>query len=296
MKGCRSRRIGTQDALASLPFVVVGVVSGAVDDRLARPVRRDRRRMATTRSSGLRPTWWSTRSRPPPWPSCSGGRSACPSAEAWWPSLPPTPCCSPGPSSRHGGPRIPARAEKDDGPRVRVDREGDRPHCSPSRDPVGSTRSTRRCGTRSSKRSALAAADPEHRTGRAARRGPSLLRRRRPRRVRHQAGPGDGAPHPPGAERRARAARLQKPVTTYLHGACMGSGIELAAFTDTVVAAADTQIALPEIGLGLVPGAGGTVSLLAASAASARRGWRSRAAPSTPRRPTRWGLVDELAP
>ena len=44
--------------------------------------------------------------------------------------------------------------------------------------------------------------------------------------------------------------------STYLHGACMGSGIELAAFTDTVVAAADTQIALPEIGLGLVPGAG----------------------------------------
>ena len=41
----------------------------------------------------------------------------------------------------------------------------------------------------------------------------------------------------------------------------MGSGIELAAFTDVVVAAPDTQIALPEIGLGLVPGAGGTVSL-----------------------------------
>ena len=47
----------------------------------------------------------------------------------------------------------------------------------------------------------------------------------------------------------------------YVHGACVGSGIELAAFTDTVVAAGDTQIALPEIGLGLVPGAGGTVSL-----------------------------------
>ena len=54
---------------------------------------------------------------------------------------------------------------------------------------------------------------------------------------------------------------LDKPTVTYLHGACMGSGIELAAFTDWVVAAPDTQIALPEIGLGLVPGAGGTVSL-----------------------------------
>jgi hypothetical protein len=56
-------------------------------------------------------------------------------------------------------------------------------------------------------------------------------------------------------------AQLDKPTVTYVHGATMGSGIELAAFTTTVVAAADTQIALPEIGLGLVPGAGGTVSL-----------------------------------
>jgi enoyl-CoA hydratase/carnithine racemase len=41
----------------------------------------------------------------------------------------------------------------------------------------------------------------------------------------------------------------------------MGSGIELAAFTSTVVSAPGTTLALPEIGLGLVPGAGGTVSL-----------------------------------
>src|SRR5205085_3102840 len=35
----------------------------------------------------------------------------------------------------------------------------------------------------------------------------------------------------------------------------------LPAFAATVVAAADTRIALPEIKLGLIPGAGGTVSL-----------------------------------
>ena len=56
-------------------------------------------------------------------------------------------------------------------------------------------------------------------------------------------------------------AQLGKPTTAYVHGATMGSGIEFAAFTTTVVASPDTQIALPEIGLGLVPGAGGTVSL-----------------------------------
>jgi Enoyl-CoA hydratase/isomerase len=88
---------------------------------------------------------------------------------------------------------------------------------------------------------------------------------------------------------------LQRPTVTYLHGACMGSGIEFAAFTDTVVAAPDTQIALPEIGLGLVPGAGGTVSL-------PRRIGRLRTAwlafsgcPVDAATALEWGLVDELS-
>jgi hypothetical protein len=60
----------------------------------------------------------------------------------------------------------------------------------------------------------------------------------------------------------ARAlASLPQPTVAYIHGATFGSGIELAAFASTVIASADTRIALPEIGLGLVPGAGGTVSL-----------------------------------
>ena len=50
-------------------------------------------------------------------------------------------------------------------------------------------------------------------------------------------------------------------VTAHLHGACVGSGIELPAFAGRVLAAPDTRISLPELSLGLVPGAGGTVSL-----------------------------------
>jgi hypothetical protein len=46
-----------------------------------------------------------------------------------------------------------------------------------------------------------------------------------------------------------------------LHGACMGSGIEIPAFAGSVIAAPDTVIGLPEVALGLIPGAGGTVSL-----------------------------------
>jgi enoyl-CoA hydratase/carnithine racemase len=46
-----------------------------------------------------------------------------------------------------------------------------------------------------------------------------------------------------------------------LHGHCVGAGIELAAFARRVVCADDAHIRLPEMALGLVPGAGGTWSL-----------------------------------
>lgn len=50
-------------------------------------------------------------------------------------------------------------------------------------------------------------------------------------------------------------------LTVHLHGHCVGAGIEIAAFARQVEAAADTVIQLPELSLGLIPGAGGTVSI-----------------------------------
>jgi enoyl-CoA hydratase/carnithine racemase len=47
-----------------------------------------------------------------------------------------------------------------------------------------------------------------------------------------------------------------------IHGACIGAGIELAAFGGRVSAMPDAFATLPEIDMGLVPGAGGTVSLV----------------------------------
>ncbi len=83
-------------------------------------------------------------------------------------------------------------------------------------------------------------------------------------------------------------------VTAHLHGACAGSGIELAAFAGRVLAERGTRISLPELSLGLIPGAGGTVSLT-------RRIGRHRTTrlaltgehldASTA---LEWGLVDEL--
>jgi hypothetical protein len=90
-------------------------------------------------------------------------------------------------------------------------------------------------------------------------------------------------------------ARLSQPVTTYIHGTTYGSGIELAAFTDRVIASPDTQIALPEIGLGLVPGAGGTVSLPSriGRQRTAWLGLSGRAIDAATA--LSWGLVDAVA-
>ena len=46
-----------------------------------------------------------------------------------------------------------------------------------------------------------------------------------------------------------------------LHGACIGSGIEFPAFAGRVVAAPDAWFQLPELQFGLIPGAGGCVSI-----------------------------------
>lgn len=47
----------------------------------------------------------------------------------------------------------------------------------------------------------------------------------------------------------------------YLHGVCAGAGIEIPAFASRVFGNEAVEIFLPEISMGLIPGAGGTVSL-----------------------------------
>lgn len=89
-------------------------------------------------------------------------------------------------------------------------------------------------------------------------------------------------------------AQLKKPTVTYLHGPCMGSGIELAAFTDTVVASPDTTFALPEIGLGLVPGAGGTASLTRRIGRLRTAALAFSAEPIEASTAKDWGLVDRV--
>ncbi len=60
----------------------------------------------------------------------------------------------------------------------------------------------------------------------------------------------------------ARLAHYPKPVVTFLQGFVMGGGVGLGCHTAHRIVAPDTQIAMPECGIGLVPDVGGT-SLLA---------------------------------
>ena len=55
--------------------------------------------------------------------------------------------------------------------------------------------------------------------------------------------------------------RIDKPVIAAIHGYCMGGGMELALACDLRFAAPDAVFSLPETGLGLIPGGGGTQRL-----------------------------------
>lgn len=89
--------------------------------------------------------------------------------------------------------------------------------------------------------------------------------------------------------------RLRLRMEVELHGWCVGAGIELPAFARTVRAAADTKISLPELQFGLVPGAGGTVSL-PRRIGRQRTNWLAMSgAVLDAKTAFEWGLVDELS-
>jgi enoyl-CoA hydratase/carnithine racemase len=92
----------------------------------------------------------------------------------------------------------------------------------------------------------------------------------------------------------AITARLGPACRAEVHGQVLGSGLEMAAFCGRIEAATDTVFGLPELSLGLIPGAGGTVSVT-------RRIGRWRTAylvlsgqTINPSVALAWGLVDAL--
>ena len=67
--------------------------------------------------------------------------------------------------------------------------------------------------------------------------------------------------HSPALVLDTLTARLGRACRAEVHGRVLGSGLEMAAFCGWIDAQDDSVFGLPELGLGLIPGAGGTVSV-----------------------------------
>lgn len=81
-----------------------------------------------------------------------------------------------------------------------------------------------------------------------------------------------------------------------VHGACIGAGIELPAFCSRLTAAPGSTFRLPEVSMGLIPGAGGTASILARIGRH-RLAWMALTGTIVDATTAlEWGLVDEIRP
>lgn len=88
--------------------------------------------------------------------------------------------------------------------------------------------------------------------------------------------------------------RIAERTTAYVQGACHGAGVELPAFATRVVADLGTTFTLPEVAMGLIPGAGGTVSITNRIGRH-RTAWLAITGTALDAGTAQhWGLVDEL--
>ncbi|MBO2447663.1 enoyl-CoA hydratase/isomerase family protein [Actinomadura barringtoniae] len=90
--------------------------------------------------------------------------------------------------------------------------------------------------------------------------------------------------------------RLAERLEVHVHGPCVGAGIELPAFAGRVVAHPDVTFRLPEVSMGLIPGAGGTVSI-PRRIGRRRTFWLALTGePLDAATAQAWGLIDETHP
>ena len=90
-------------------------------------------------------------------------------------------------------------------------------------------------------------------------------------------------------------AAIAHRTTARIDGACVGAGVELAAYCATVTATDRARFRLPELSMGLIPGAGGTVSIPARIGRRRTLWWLLTDAELDPATALDWGLVDSIA-
>lgn len=90
-------------------------------------------------------------------------------------------------------------------------------------------------------------------------------------------------------------AAIAHRVTAAVDGACVGAGVELAAFCGTVRATRRARFRLPELSMGLICGTGGMVSIPRRIGRQRTLQWLLTGAELDPATALEWGLVDEIA-
>lgn len=98
-------------------------------------------------------------------------------------------------------------------------------------------------------------------------------------------------------ERMVRAIKdCPVPVIGAINGAAYGGGCEIACLLDFLYAAETARFALPETGLGIIPGAGGTQTLPRAVGERRAKEIILCGQPFTAREALEWGLVNRVLP
>lgn len=92
----------------------------------------------------------------------------------------------------------------------------------------------------------------------------------------------------------AAAERCPKPVIARIEGYCLGVGLELALACDFRVASEDAQLGLPEVGLGMIPGSGGTQRLARLAGLGRAKDVVMRRKRISAAEALAWGLVSEV--
>src|SRR5437588_11134958 len=98
------------------------------------------------------------------------------------------------------------------------------------------------------------------------------------------------------AENVAAPERCSKPVIARLSGYALGVGLEIALACDFRIASEATQIGLPEMRLGMIPGSGGTqrIARMAGLGRAMDMILRARCLPAEEARS--WGLLTDVGP
>ena len=82
--------------------------------------------------------------------------------------------------------------------------------------------------------------------------------------------------------------------TFRVHGTCIGAGIEMPAFAARLVAKPNTTFLLPEVGMGLIPGAGGCVSIPRRIGRQRTALWAILGDSISAEQALDWGLIDAI--